>query len=156
MGSTSLYGATGRQISGSPLLQELLTPPCFRNTPPRAIEPFPCGHERSRRMGAPRTRRYSAAALNTIFLQLMMMGYDGPHKELGRVLGYLIGDTLGIVLFVIMLISIDTVRELGKDPLDEKKANISISVDPATLSKSVWQASRMAAPLCRPNRFWSR
>ena len=44
-----------------------------------------------------------------------MMGYDGQYKELGRVLGYLIGDILGIVLFVIMLISIDAVRELRKD-----------------------------------------
>ena len=57
-----------------------------------------------------------AAALNTIFLQLMLMGYDGPHKALERVLGYLIGDILGIVLFVIMLISIDAVRELRKSP----------------------------------------
>ena len=57
-----------------------------------------------------------AAALNTILLQLMMMGYEGPYKELGRVLGYLIGDISGIVLFVIMLISIDAVRELRKDP----------------------------------------
>ena len=56
-----------------------------------------------------------AAALNTILLQLMMMGYEGPYKELGRVLGYLIGDISGIVLFVIMLISIDAVRELRKD-----------------------------------------
>jgi hypothetical protein len=56
-----------------------------------------------------------AAALNTILLQLMMMSYEGPHKELGRVLGYLIGDISGIVLFVIMLISIDAVRELRKD-----------------------------------------
>jgi hypothetical protein len=43
------------------------------------------------------------------------MSYEGPHKELGRVLGYLIGDISGIVLFVIMLISIDAVRELRKD-----------------------------------------
>ena len=57
-----------------------------------------------------------AAALNTIFLQLMLIGYDGPHKGLERILGYLIGDILGIVLFVIMLISIDAVRELRKDP----------------------------------------
>ena len=57
-----------------------------------------------------------AAALNTIFLQLMIIGYDGQYKELGRVLGYLIGDIFGIVLFVIMLISIDAVRELRKDP----------------------------------------
>ena len=57
-----------------------------------------------------------AAALNTIFLQLMLMGYDGPHKVLERVLGYLIGDILGIVLFVIMLISIDAVRELRNSP----------------------------------------
>ena len=57
-----------------------------------------------------------AAALNTILLQLMMMGYDDQYKELDRVLGYLIGDILGIILFVIMLISIDAVRELRKDP----------------------------------------
>lgn len=57
-----------------------------------------------------------AAALNTIFLQLMLIDYDGPHKGLERILGYLIGDILGIVLFVIMLISIDAVRELRKDP----------------------------------------
>jgi len=30
-----------------------------------------------------------AAALNTIFLQLMIIGYDGQYKELGRVLGTL-------------------------------------------------------------------
>ena len=60
-----------------------------------------------------------AAALNTIFLQLMIIGYDGQYKELGRVLGYLIGDILGIVLFVIMLISIDAVRELRKDPSED-------------------------------------
>ena len=52
-------------------------------------------------------------------------GYDGPHKELGRVLGYLIGDILGISLFVVMLISIDTVRELRKDPVDERKSENS-------------------------------
>ena len=56
-----------------------------------------------------------AAALNTIILQLLIMGYDGPYKELGQVLGYLIGDIAGIVLFVIMLISIDAVRELRKN-----------------------------------------
>lgn len=66
-----------------------------------------------------------AAALNTIFLQLMMMGYDGPHKELGRVLGYMMGDILGISLFVVMLISIDTVRELRKDPVDERESENS-------------------------------
>jgi len=50
----------------------------------------------------------------------MLMGYDGPHKVLERVLGYLIGDILGIVLFVIMLISIDAVRELRKDASEDR------------------------------------
>jgi len=57
-----------------------------------------------------------AAVLNTIILQLTLMGYDGPHGELERVLGYVIGDIAGILLFVIMLASVRTVRELRFKP----------------------------------------
>jgi len=57
-----------------------------------------------------------AAALNTIILQLTLMGYDGPHSELERVLGYLIGDVAGILLFVGVLASVNTVRELRFKP----------------------------------------
>jgi len=57
-----------------------------------------------------------AAALNTIILQLTLMGYDGPHGELQRVLGYLIGDIAGILLFVMMLASVSTVIELRFKP----------------------------------------
>jgi len=57
-----------------------------------------------------------AAVLNTIILQLTLMGYDGPHGELQRVLGYLIGDIAGILLFVMMLASVSTVIELRFKP----------------------------------------
>ncbi len=60
-----------------------------------------------------------AAALNTIILQLTLLGYDGPHDELERVLGYVIGDIAGILLFVGVLVSVNTVIELRFKPPED-------------------------------------
>ena len=60
-----------------------------------------------------------AAVLNTIILQLTLLGYDGPHDELERVLGYVIGDIAGILLFVGVLVSVNAVRELRFKPPED-------------------------------------